>query len=201
VLGIVGSGLDVVYPPGHGELWDRVATVGVLVSEAPPGARPERWRFPARNRLIAAAAHAVVVVESHARGGALLTVDEALTRDRPVLAVPGPVTSPASAGTNHLLGEGAAPCTSVDDVLVTIGAEVVAHAPTSVGPRAGASRPEPSPVGAAVLDALGWEPASLAVLAERLPWPLGEVAAALDVLGRDGHVTEADGWYERAAEP
>lgn len=120
-IGVVGSGLDVVYPGGNRTLWDQVANTGLLISEAPAGAQPERWRFPARNRLIAALAHALVIVESHSRGGALLTVDEAIERGRPVLSVPGSVLSPASDGTNALLVDGATPVRHAMDVLDNLG--------------------------------------------------------------------------------
>jgi DNA processing protein len=75
LVAVVGTGLDVRYPRENAGLWDEVAAAGVLVSEAPLGTRPARWRFPARNRIIAALAEAVVVVESAASGGALHTVD------------------------------------------------------------------------------------------------------------------------------
>src|SRR5205823_12975808 len=121
VVGVVGCGLDVIYPPRHRQLWRQVAERGALLGEAPLGARPEPWRFPARNRILAALADAVVVVESHAAGGSNHTVAAAIDRSVPVLAVPGPVTSPASQGTNRLLAEGCHPATSADDVLVAIG--------------------------------------------------------------------------------
>lgn len=120
-IGVVGTGLDVVYPRANKELWDEVAQRGLLLSEVPLGTKPNRWRFPARNRLIAALADAVVVVESHLRGGALSTVDEAAARDRPVMAVPGSVLSPASDGTNALLVDGAVPVRDAADVLAYLG--------------------------------------------------------------------------------
>lgn len=121
VIGVVGSGLDVVYPGANRSLWNEVGDRGLLVSEASAGARPERWRFPARNRLIAGLSSALLVVESHGRGGALLTVDEAVDRGLPVLAVPGSVLSPASDGTNELLVEGAIPVRNSADVLGNLG--------------------------------------------------------------------------------
>ena len=121
VVAVVGTGLDVVYPKGNRDLWDDVAEHGLLVGEAPPGTRPDRWRFPARNRLIAALSEAVVVVESHHRGGALSTADEAVHRDRPVMAVPGSVLSAASDGTNALLVDGAIPIRDAADVLEHLG--------------------------------------------------------------------------------
>jgi len=103
---VVGTGLDVVYPRRNAELWAAVAAAGCVLCEYPLTTRPAAWRFPARNRIIAALADVVVVVESHARGGSMHTVDAALERDRPVMAVPGPVRSPASTGTNDLLAAG-----------------------------------------------------------------------------------------------
>ncbi len=125
-IGVVASGLDVVYPKRHTDLWHRVGDAGVLVSEAPLGIAPARWRFPARNRIIAALADAVVVVESHASGGALSTVDEAEARDVPVFVVPGSVLSAASDGTNRLLVDGATPVRDGTDVVESLGLVVAA---------------------------------------------------------------------------
>lgn len=119
-IGVVACGLDVVYPRSNATLWEQVATDGLLLSEVPLGRRPTRWRFPARNRLIAALSDLVVVVESHARGGALSTADEATVRGIPVGAVPGSTLSPASAGTNALLFDGAMPIRDADDVLLAL---------------------------------------------------------------------------------
>jgi DNA processing protein len=192
-VGVVGTGLDVVYPARHARLWADVAAAGALVSEYPLGTRPERWRFPARNRLIAALAEVVVVVESTERGGSMHTVDAALERDRIVLAVPGPVRSAASAGTNGLLAAGCPPCRDADDVLVALGLVRGAR------PRgADAAAVPDDPEAARVLDALGWEPATLDELAERLDAPLGPVAVHLTRLANAGWVVQRSGWWERA---
>jgi DNA processing protein len=191
-IAVVGSGLDVVYPRAHRELWRRVAATGVVLSEAPLGARPEAWRFPARNRILAALADVVVVVESHAAGGSLLTVGEAIRRDRPVLAVPGPVSSASSAGCNDLLADGAAPVRDAGDVLVALGLTGVATRPRRE------RRPAPLAVDASVLDAFDdWQPASLDQLAVRTGLPAGDLALALNRLERDGWVASTGGWYER----
>ena len=87
-IGVVGSGLDVVYPRRNAQLWTRVARDGVLLTEHPLGAKPVGWHFLARNRIIAALADVVVVVESHEHGGSLQTATEAARRGIPVLAVP-----------------------------------------------------------------------------------------------------------------
>lgn len=120
-LAVVATGLDVVYPAVNRELWDRVAKEGLMITESPRGTKPERWRFPARNRLIAGLASVIVVVESHATGGSLHTVSSAIERGRPVLAVPGSITSKASVGSNQLLVDGCAPVTGVDDILDVLG--------------------------------------------------------------------------------
>jgi DNA processing protein len=192
-IGVVGSGLDVVYPRSQAALWRAVASNGLLLSEAPLGARPERWRFPARNRIIAALADLVVVVESHRTGGSMHTVDEADRRGIDVMAVPGSVRAPASAGTNGLLAEGRAPACSADDVLVALG----------LGPASRRSRREtragPDPADGPVLDALGWQPATLDQIGVRTGHQLAVLAPALDRLCEAGWVARRGGWYERVA--
>ena len=120
-IGVVASGLDVIYPASNRTLWEAVAADGLLLSEVPMGQRPTKWRFPARNRMIAALSDLVVVVESHARGGALSTVDEASDRGISVVVVPGSTRSPASDGTNALLIDGATPVRDAGDVLDVLG--------------------------------------------------------------------------------
>jgi DNA processing protein len=191
---VVGCGHDVVYPAHQHELWRSVAEVGLLLSEAPPGARPERWRFPARNRIIAALADVVVVVESHARGGSLHTVDEADRRGRDVFAVPGSVRNPAAAGTNALLAEGRAPACSADDVLVAL------DLGTGRRRRSADARAEPDPADREVLEQVGWEAATLDQLVVRTGRDLGGLAPALDRLCDAGWVRRAGGWYERVAD-
>ncbi|HLT16520.1 MAG TPA: DNA-processing protein DprA [Acidimicrobiales bacterium] len=192
-IGVVGSGPDVAYPTRHRDLWEAVAAEGTLLSEAPLGARPAGWRFPCRNRLIAALADVVVVVESHAAGGSLHTVHEAIRRDVDVMAVPGSVRSPAAAGTNQLLAEGCPPVRDAGDVLVALGLvrgrrrRPVEH------------RPLPGPDAAAVLDALGWEPATFEHLAVRCGLGLAELAVALEELVAGGWVSQHGGWYEQRA--
>ncbi|HZN13415.1 MAG TPA: DNA-processing protein DprA [Acidimicrobiales bacterium] len=193
VVGVVGSGLDVVYPRRHARLWEDVGSRGLLVSEAPPGAAPEPWRFPARNRIIAALAQAVVVVESHPAGGSNHTVAAAIDRSVPVLAVPGPITSSASAGANRLLAEGCPPVTHVDDVLVAIGLNPIAPR------RERDRRPPPDASGSAVLVAVGWSPSTLDSITIRSGLSPTDVAVALTHLEADGWVRGTAGWWERLA--
>ncbi|MDH3300283.1 MAG: DNA-processing protein DprA [Acidimicrobiia bacterium] len=139
-VGVVGTGLDVVYPRRNQALWDEVIGSGLLISEYPAGMGPARWRFPARNRLIASLADATVIVESHGRGGALLTADESAERDKPVLAVPGSVLNPAADGTNGLIVDGAIPTRDADDVLVSLGWSAARSEPESEPSAVGSTR-------------------------------------------------------------
>ncbi|MGH9303174.1 MAG: DNA-processing protein DprA [Acidimicrobiales bacterium] len=107
-LAVNGGGVDVVYPRSSERLYAGVVARGVVVSEAPPKAPPAAWRFPLRNRIIAALSHVLVVVESSRQGGAMHTVEAADQIGVPVLAVPGSVRSAQSEGTNQLIKEGGA---------------------------------------------------------------------------------------------
>lgn len=122
-VAFLAGGVDRLYPAGNADLLRAIMTEGgLLVSEVPPGSVPNRVRFLHRNRLIAAAAQATIVVEAAWRSGSLSTAARAVELARPVGAVPGPVTSPASAGCHRLLRDGAVCITGTDDVMDLVGA-------------------------------------------------------------------------------
>lgn len=102
-IAYLAGGVDRFYPAGHDALLTRIVEAGAVVSELPCGAAPTRWRFLQRNRLIAANSSAALVTEAGWRSGSLGTASHAATLGRPVGAVPGPVTSAASAGTHRLI--------------------------------------------------------------------------------------------------
>jgi DNA processing protein len=199
-IGVVGSGLDVVYPKRHSQLWRDVAAAGVLLSEAPLGAAPEPWRFPARNRILAALSHVVVVVESHAAGGSMHTVRAALDRGITVMAVPGSVRNPAAAGTNQLLSEGVAPACVTDDVLVALSMVTSGPAPPPAFDRR-AARTEPDGDSGLVLTAIGWEAASLDDVLGRTDLSPGRASVVLAELVEAGWLERSGGWYERTEGP
>jgi DNA processing protein len=117
-IAVLGGGADVPYPRRQAGIYRRiVASGGVVVSELPPGAAPFRWCFPARNRIMAALGGITVVVEAAERSGSLITAGMALDLGRSVGAVPGPVNSWMSTGTNQLLVDGAVPVRDAQDVL------------------------------------------------------------------------------------
>ena len=133
-----------LYPAGHSALLHRIATNGLLVTEYPPGVRPARHRFLTRNRLVAAVAGATVVVEAGLRSGAASTAAWARALGRVVCAVPGPVTSAASAGCHVLLRAGAELITRADEVREIIGraGEFADDLPRPVNPLDGLSESE-----------------------------------------------------------
>lgn len=134
----LACGVDRAYPASHGDLLVQIAQTGLVLSEVPPGALPLRSRFLTRNRLIAALSAGTVVVEAGLRSGSLNTAGWADALARPVGAVPGPVTSPASAGTNERIRQHTAEAvTDVDDVLELVGRIGLDLAPE----RRGGSRP------------------------------------------------------------
>jgi DNA processing protein len=115
-IAYLAGGVDRYYPSGHDALLTRIAEEGAVVSELPVGAPPTKWRFLSRNRLIAATTHATVVVEAGWRSGSLSTAEYAREIGRPVGAVPGPVTSAASAGCHRLIrAYGASVITNADE--------------------------------------------------------------------------------------
>jgi DNA processing protein len=116
-IAVLGCGPDVAYPASHRTLWRRICETGLVISEFPPGATPWRWTFPARNRIMAALSGMTVVVEAATRSGSLITTDLAADLGRDLGAVPGPVTSRASAGPNSLLASGAHLIRDAQDVL------------------------------------------------------------------------------------
>lgn len=125
-VGVLGNGLGVVYPTANRALYDRVVAAGCLLTEFPPDERPHVGSFPRRNRLISGLCRATLVVEARDGSGALITAECALTQGHEVMAIPGPITSPLSNGTNRLLQVGAKPVLGLRDVLEEYGiSEVV----------------------------------------------------------------------------
>jgi DNA processing protein len=132
-VAVLAGGIDIPYPAGHSGLLHRIAGSGLLISEYPPGLRPARHRFLTRNRLVAAFAGAVVVVEAGLRSGAANTAAWARALGRVVGAVPGPVTSSASTGCHALLRTGAEVITRAEDIVELVGS-IGELAPEQAGP-------------------------------------------------------------------
>ncbi len=202
-LAVVGSGPDVVYPRRHRDLWNLVARRGVIFTEAHVGARPEPWRFPARNRLLAAMSDLVVVVESRAAGGSLLTVEQAMRRDVSVMAVPGSVRNPAADGTNQLIADGCQPVRDVDDIVVALGLREASTAARHRGVRSGGGTPVslgdscPGPF-SEVIECVDDGPTTIDEIAGRSSMPVPKVLAELDSLVACGLVRRDGARFIRA---
>lgn len=194
-IGVVASGLDVVYPPEHGDVWNDVARTGVLISESPPGTEPHAYRFPQRNRIIAALCDVLVVVESRATGGSMITVRCALERQVTVMAVPGSTATRAAEGTNLLIRDGASIAVEPDDVLAVLGIEARRRVAT-FDPRA-----RPMAGDAEILEIVGDQPMTLDHIVHTTKRDLGDVALALGRLEAQGWLMCTAGWFERLARP
>ena len=116
-IAVIGSGLDVVYPPENANLYKEIGEKGLIISEYPLGSRPLKFHFPYRNRIIAGLSHGVCVVEAKERSGSLITANIALSENREVFAIPGSILDGLSDGCHHLIQEGAKLVTSGQDVL------------------------------------------------------------------------------------
>jgi DNA processing protein len=116
-VAVLGCGADIAYPASHRSLWRQICELGLVLSELPPGTGAWRWTFPARNRIMAALAGMTVVVEAAQRSGSLITADLAADLGRDLGAVPGPVNTRGSTGTNDLLAGGACLVRDAQDVL------------------------------------------------------------------------------------
>jgi DNA processing protein len=120
-IAVLGSGADVIYPSEHRKLAERIVEAGAIVTEQPPGAKPDAPNFPARNRIISGMALAVVVIEAAMRSGALITATFAGDQGRDVFVIPGSVFSQSSEGTNALMRDGARLVRDGRDVLDDLG--------------------------------------------------------------------------------
>ncbi len=209
-IAVVAGGLDDPYPRTHARLWARVAKDGVIVSESPAGTPTEKWRFPTRNKLLAALSDVVVVVESGHQSGSRHTVDAAIDRGVPVGAVPGSIRSPTSDGTNALIADGAFPVCSSADILLALsmsGTPVVPFTgnPESAPARSTATAPiprgmSPSATGTdgKVYEALTTDPVPLDSLARLTGLGVPELCGCLERLAQAGLAHDAGGWWERA---
>jgi DNA processing protein len=184
-VAVLGSGLDVIYPPEHGGLADEIAGRGAIVSELPPGSPPLPHHFRQRNRLISGLAIGVVVIEANERSGSLITAGYALAQGREVMVVPGTVHAGRNRGGHLLIRDGAALVENAEDVLA-----VLLHA---MPPPAAVASPlaadEDSDAGDPVMAALDPDdPQDFDQLSARLPLSTDQLLARLAELELSGQV-------------
>ncbi|TQO20910.1 DNA processing protein [Rhodoglobus vestalii] len=203
-VAFLAGGVDRFYPSGHDSLLTRIVDNGAVISELPCGSPPTKWRFLQRNRLIAAASVATVVLEAGWRSGSLNTAGHAATLGRPLGAVPGPVTSAASAGCHRLIRDYDAVCVTNPDQMAELApldheAGVLHPEPHSAAEDAGVLH---STETTRLLDALSARSARTTDdIAARSGLALAVVRARLGMLELDGRVSESERGWKQAATP
>ena len=199
-IAVVGTGINLVYPPRHRALAQRISEQGLLVSELPLGAPPLAAHFPQRNRIIAGLTRGTLVVEAALRSGSLITARLAAESGREVMAIPGSILAPQSAGCHALIRQGAALVESPEQVSEELGpprpALTSLPAPALAG---GAAQATPLPAADdPVLRALGHDPISLDALIDRCGWSAAALSARLLDLELDGQIARLPGGlYQR----
>lgn len=183
-VAVLGTGIDVIYPPENAALAEKIAMNGAVVSELPPGTRPDPGNFPRRNRIISGLSSGVIVVEAAPRSGALITARLAGEQGRTVMAVPGPVTNLRSKGPHRLIREGAALVRDADDVMMEIAPEVKQIIEAS---ETGAQARDE------ILDLMGGEALSIDDIAHELGLDVAEVARRMSVMELAGEVVRTEG--------
>ncbi|XKG39477.1 DNA-processing protein DprA [Marinobacter sp.] len=215
-IAVIGTGVDVVYPRQHQALTERIADEGLMVSELPPGTPARAAHFPQRNRIISGLSRGVLVVEASPRSGSLITARLALEQGREVFAIPGSIHNPQARGCHQLIRQGATLVETVADIEEELSAwsttrpavkPAVRRKPTPAKEVAAAVEPPLAglvPAGLeareiAVLEALGYDPASTDVLCTATGLPADELMQSLLLLEMEGLVDSAPGGYQRLA--
>ena len=188
-IAVMGTGIDVIYPPQNRKLAAEITGNGALITSFPPGTPPEARNFPARNRLISGMALGVLVVEAPERSGALITVDHALEQGREVFAVPGSPLTPASRGCNRLIQSGAHLVMGAEDVLEALN---LTMAPLHM--EADAVVPE-SEAEKTLLEVISDEPMHVDQICRKTGIPIYEVNSTLAQMELKGLVRNVGGMH------
>ncbi len=186
-LAVLGSGVDVIYPPEHTKLAMEICAQGALVSDYALGTKPDGVNFPPRNRIISGLSLATIVVEAGETSGALITAEFAVEQGKEVFAVPGSILAPQSEGTNKLIEQGARPLLRMSEILDVLKLEKI--------PEKQSSRREfpVDAVEAKLLAALSQEPVHIDEVCRLTKMPINEVSALLTMLELKGMVSQVGG--------
>lgn len=186
-IGVLGSGVDRIYPPEHRGLAEKMMESGAIVSDYAPGTPPDASNFPPRNRIISGLSLAVVVIEAGETSGALITAEFAAEQGREVFAVPGSILAPQSKGTNKLIQNGALPLLSVNDLMQALNL-------TRMGEHKAARKIIPSDeTEARLLTVLGAEPLHVDEIRKQTELPIEKVSATLALMELKGMVRQVGG--------
>jgi DNA processing protein len=194
-IAVLGSGVDVIYPPENAGLAREIEASGAIVSQFAPGTRPLAGYFPARNRVIAGLSLGVVVVEAAEKSGSLITAGLAGELGREVMAVPGPLTSPLSAGAHRLIQDGAALIQGWEDVVdqLPLRWRDQVRVPPAVPLDPGSPAPEEHTDTGRLLRVLSEEPIGIDSIIERSGIAPGRASALLVTLEVEGRIRQLDG--------
>ena len=186
-IGVLGSGVDKIYPPEHRGLAEQMIKHGAIISDYAPGTPPDASNFPPRNRIISGLSLAVVVIEAGETSGALITAEFAAEQGREIFAVPGSILAPQSKGTNKLIQNGALPLLSVNDLMQALDL-------TRVGEHKAARKIIPADeTEARLMNVLGSEPLHVDEIRNQSELPIEKVSAALALMELKGMVRQVGG--------
>jgi DNA processing protein len=184
---VMGSGVDVIYPPEHRKLAGDITRQGALISDYPLGTQPDGVNFPPRNRIISGLSLATVVVEAGEKSGALITAEFAVDQGRDVFAVPGSILAAQSEGTNHLIEQGARPLLRMNEILEALKLEQIPEK-QQVRKLAPMTSDEKK-----LLTNLSSEPVHIDQLCELTGLPITDVSATLTMMELKGFVSQVGG--------
>lgn len=185
-IGVLGNGVDIVYPRNNRDLYQRMTEEGLIVSEFYPGTAPDAKNFPIRNRIISGLSRAVIIVEAKEKSGAMITVDFALEQGRDVWTVPGPIFSELSQGTNLLLQQGARPLCAIEDVEAEFMFRIDQKRKCN-------NNMDDRQINGVLVNYLGYEPVTADFLLEKTGWTHGQLAAELLMLEMNGIIQSLPG--------
>ena len=186
-IGVLGSGVDKIYPPEHRALAEKMMERGAILSDYAPGTPPDASNFPPRNRIVSGLSLAVVVIEAGETSGALITAEFAAEQGREVFAVPGSILAPQSKGTNKLIQRGALPLLSVEDLMQALDL-------TRMGEQKAARKMIPADeTEARLMNVLGNEPLHVDEIRNQTELPIEKVSATLALMELKGMVRQVGG--------
>ncbi len=186
-IGILGSGVDKIYPPEHRGLAEQMMERGAIISDYAVGTPPDASNFPPRNRIISGLSLAVVVIEAAETSGALITAEFAAEQGREIFAVPGSILAPQSKGTNRLIQKGALPLLTPDDLMQALDL-------TRIGAQKSARKILPADeTEARVLNVLGSEPLHVDEIRNQAGLPIEKISATLALMELKGMVRQVGG--------
>lgn len=196
-IAVLAGGTSKIYPPYHRDLASQIVPNGALISEYPPLMPALPTQFPARNRIISGLSLGVIVIEAGEKSGSLITADQALEQGRNVYAVPGPITSPASAGTHHLIRQGATLVTSIEEIVEDLRVQASWVSPTPLPNRVPPKKVIPREF-KAILQHFKDETVQLSSLLTAVHIEMPELHRTLLEMELQGYIKQLPGqWYKR----